>query len=91
MMRRKPLPSQEPKSAAEDAEAPSAVQAILESPSYRQADHDVDFLSRTDTRDIRLALDYQKADLLLRERGIAHTIVVFGSTRICEPAAAKRR
>jgi uncharacterized protein (TIGR00730 family) len=41
-------------------------------------------------RDVRLALDYEKAELLLKERGIAHTIVVFGSTRICEPAAAKR-
>jgi hypothetical protein len=90
MLRQKPLPSQEPKSAAEDAQAPAAVQAILDSPSYRQADHDVEFLSRGDTRDIRLALDYEKAELLLKERGIAHTIVVFGSTRICEPAAARR-
>ncbi|HLY07166.1 MAG TPA: TIGR00730 family Rossman fold protein [Rhizomicrobium sp.] len=89
-MRRKPLPSQAPKSATEDAGAPAAVQAILNSSSYRQADHDVDFLSRADTRDIRLALDYEKAELLLRQRGIAHTIVVFGSTRICEPAAARR-
>jgi uncharacterized protein (TIGR00730 family) len=91
MLRRKPLPSQEPKSATEDAKAPAAVQAILDSPSYRQADHDVDFLSRRDTRDIRLALDYEKAELLLKERGIANTIVVFGSTRICEPAVAKRK
>ena len=90
MLRRKPLPSEAPKPAAEDSHAPAAVQAIIDSPSYRQADHDVDFLSRADTRDIRLALDYEKAELLLRERGIANTIVVFGSTRICEPAAAKR-
>jgi len=90
MLRRKPLPSQEPKPATEDTQAPAAVQAILDSPSYRQADHDIDFLQRGDTRDIRLALDYEKAELLLKERGIAHTIVVFDSTRICEPAAAKR-
>lgn len=85
------MPSQKPKSAAEDARAPAAVRAILDSASYRQADHDVDFLARGDTRDIRLALDYEKAELLLKERGIAHTIVVFGSTRICEPLAAKRK
>ncbi|HEX3431530.1 MAG TPA: TIGR00730 family Rossman fold protein [Rhizomicrobium sp.] len=91
MLRRKPLPSQEPKPASEDAQAPTAVQAILESPSYRQADQDIDFLSRGDLRDVRLALDYQKAELLLKERGVSHTIVVFGSTRICEPAAAKRK
>ena len=88
--RREPLPSQQPKPAAEDPRAPAALEAILESPSYRQADHDTDFLARNDTRDIRLALDYEKAELLLKERGIAHTIVVFGSTRICEPDAAKR-
>ncbi len=90
LARRKPLPSQSPKPAVEDADAPAALKAILESPTYRQADHDIDFLARGDTRDIRLALDYEKADLLLRERGIAHTIVVFGSTRICERAAARR-
>jgi uncharacterized protein (TIGR00730 family) len=90
MLRRKPLPSQEPKPVRDDAQAPAAVQAILDSPGYRQADHDIDFLQRGDMRDIRLALDYEKAELLLKERGIAHSIVVFGSTRICEPAAAKR-
>ena len=46
--------------------------------------------ARRDTRNMRLALDYEKAELLLKERGIAHTIVVFGSTRICEPAEARR-
>jgi hypothetical protein len=89
-VRRKPLPSQLPKPAAEDAAAPAAIKAILESPGYRQADQDTDFLARNDTRDLRLALDYEKAELLLSERGIAHTVVVFGSTRICEPAAARR-
>ncbi len=90
LIRRRPLPSQLPKPAMEDADAPAALKAILESPSYKQADRDIDFLARGDTREIRLALDYQKAELLLREQGIAHTIVVFGSTRICEPAAARR-
>lgn len=89
-VRRRPLPSQLPKPAAEDAQAPAALRAILESPSYRQADHDIDFLARSDTRDMRLALDYEKAELLLQERGIAHSIVVFGSTRICEKSMAQR-
>lgn len=88
--RRTPLPSQHPKPAAEDPQAPAALKAILASPSYRQADQDTDFLARRDTRNMRLALDYEKAELLLKERGIAHTIVVFGSTRICEPAEAQR-
>jgi hypothetical protein len=75
----------------EDSQAPAAIQAIIDSPTYRQADHDIDFLARADTRDLRLALDYEKAELVLRERGIAHTVVVFGGTRICEPAAARKQ
>jgi uncharacterized protein (TIGR00730 family) len=67
------------------------VQAILASPSYREADEDVDFLGQADTRGVRLQLDYLKAERLLEEQGIAHFIVVFGSTRVPEPAAARRR
>jgi uncharacterized protein (TIGR00730 family) len=66
------------------------VQAILDSPSYRQADQDVDFLARDETRGVRLQVDYLKAELLLERQGIDRTIVVFGSTRIPEPAAAHR-
>ncbi|MGI9261955.1 MAG: LOG family protein, partial [Woeseiaceae bacterium] len=39
----------------------------------------------------RLQLDYLKPELHLRERGIEHTIVVFGGTRIPEPKAARRK
>jgi len=63
----------------------------MEDPAYRQADEDVDFLQEDDTRGIRLQLDYSKPEALLRKHGIEHTIVVFGSTRIPEPAAARRR
>ncbi|MFZ2100953.1 MAG: TIGR00730 family Rossman fold protein, partial [Oricola sp.] len=36
-------------------------------------------------------LDYLKAELLLEKHGIVRSIVVFGSTRIPEPATARRR
>jgi hypothetical protein len=88
--RAKPLPEQHPKPASEDPAAPQRVQAILESPSYRIADQDPDFLSQEDTRGLRLHVDYLKPELLLREHGIRHTIVVFGGTRISEPAVAER-
>jgi uncharacterized protein (TIGR00730 family) len=39
---------------------------------------------------LRLQLEYLKAETLLRQNNIAHTIVVFGSTRIQEPKAARR-
>src|SRR5438477_5382751 len=41
-------------------------------------------------RGLRLMLEYLKPQTLLNERDVAHTIVVFGSTRIPEPAAAAR-
>jgi uncharacterized protein (TIGR00730 family) len=88
--RQKPLPGHEPKPGEEDPAAPAGVRAILQSPSYRQADEDPEFLKRNDMRGLRLDLDYLKAETALQSHGIAHTIVVFGSTRIPEPSAAKR-
>jgi uncharacterized protein (TIGR00730 family) len=89
--RRTPLPSGRPKPAEEDPQAPRRLQAILASPSYRPADADADFLARDDVRAVRLQLDYLKPELLLEQTAIHHTIVVFGSTRIGEPAAARQR
>lgn len=89
--RREPLPWERPKAAEEDLDAPSRLREILASPSYRPADQDPDFLARYDARGVRLQVDYLKPELLLEEYGIKHTIVVFGSTRIPEPAAARRK
>jgi uncharacterized protein (TIGR00730 family) len=88
--RREPLPWQRPKPSEEDPDAPRRIAQLLASPSYRQADQDIDFLNRDDVRGLRLELDYFKAETLLAAHGIAHTIVVFGSTRIPEPGAAQR-
>lgn len=89
--RRKPLPWYRPKPEDEDPEALRRVQQILRGSSYRQADQDLDFLTRDEVRSTRLELDYLKAELALRENRICHTIVVFGSTRIVEPASARQR
>jgi len=88
--RREPLPWHRPKPAEEDPGALKSVEAIRRSPSYRLAEQDVDFITRPDSRGPRLQLEYLKADTVLAEQHIDHTIVVFGSTRICEPAAARR-
>jgi len=85
-----PLPEHRPKSSTEDPAAPARLSNIIASPSYRRADRDLDFLGREDMRGIRLMLDYHKPQTLLIEQDVAHTIVVFGSTRIPEPAAARR-
>jgi uncharacterized protein (TIGR00730 family) len=88
--RREPLPSHRPKPAEDDPDAPQRVAAILANPSYQEADEDVDFLSSDQARGPRLQLDYFKPECLLEQHGVLHTIVVFGSTRIVEPSAARR-
>ena len=91
LKRRDPLPWQQPKATEEDPEALQRVQAILDNPSYRRADSDIDFLAQDGVRGVRLQIDYLKPELLLEEHKIHQTIVVFGSTRICEPATALRK
>lgn len=89
--RREPLPWHRPKPVEEDPKAQERLQAILESPSYREADEDVEFLQSDETRGLRLHLDYLKPQLLLDQEDIRQTIAVFGGTRIQEPAAARRK
>lgn len=89
--RREPLPWASPKSPSEDPDAPQRVQEILQNPSYRPADQDPEFLGLGETRGIRLQIEYMKPELLLRQHGVHHTVVVFGSTRICEPLAARHK
>jgi len=55
------------------------------SPSYILPVADTPFLLRDEMRDIRFALEYAKAELLLRDWGIRSTIVVFGSARTPSP------
>jgi uncharacterized protein (TIGR00730 family) len=88
--RREPLPWHRPKPADEDPRAPQAVAAIRASPTYRLAEQDAEFIARPDIRGPRLEIEYLKTDVILAEQHIDHTIVVYGSTRIAEPAAARR-
>ncbi|MEW9798605.1 LOG family protein [Alteromonas sp. CYL-A6] len=86
--RHAPLPWSHPKSDRHDASIDARIRAILDSPSYRQADQDIDYLNTDATRGTRLLIDYQKAENLLTEHNIQHTIVVFGSTRITDEETA---
>jgi uncharacterized protein (TIGR00730 family) len=89
--RREPLPERTPKDSLDDPGANAAIRAILQSPAYRQADLDVDFLQEEESRGLRLQLEYTKVESLLRKYNVRHTIVVFGGTRILERAAAARQ
>ena len=55
-------------------------------PSYRLAFADDDFMLRDELRPVRLQLELLKPQMLLDERGIESTIVLFGGARIPEPA-----
>lgn len=64
---------------------------LTDSPSYKRADLDLEFLARDELRPVRLQLELLKPDLLQREAGIRSTIVVFGGARVMEPATARER
>jgi hypothetical protein len=77
-------------SAQEDARiaGKAAAAAHLQSPSYRLAFQDPEFLLRDELRPVRLQLELLKPELILQEHHIESTIVIFGSARIPEPQAA---
>ena len=88
--RNDPLPWQSVKSSQDDPYAAQRVEELVNSTTYQRADLDIEFLDDDNVRGTRLELDYLKPELNLRANSIHHTIVVFGGTRIPEPAAAKR-
>src|ERR1700675_4290387 len=59
-----------------------------QSKSYILAVQDTDFLLRDELRGVRFALEYEKAELTLRDWGIRSTVIVFGSARIPSPEQA---
>jgi uncharacterized protein (TIGR00730 family) len=61
----------------------------MRSASYRLAVEDTAFLLRDEMRAMRFAMEYSKADLLLRDWGIRSTIIVFGSARVPSPEQAE--
>ena len=67
------------------------IKNIIQSPSYRVAYRDVDFLLRPEMRAARIELELLKPELSLEDNGVRSTVVVFGSTRIIEPAKARAR
>ena len=60
-----------------------------ESPAYKLAFQDMEFLLREDLRPVRFQLELQKTQLLLDEAHIGSTFVFYGSARIPEPAKAQ--
>ncbi len=57
--------------------------------SYILPVEDTDFLLRDEMRGVRFALEYEKAELLLRDWGVRSTVIVFGSARVKSPEEAE--
>ena len=55
------------------------------SESYRLAWNDETFMTRRELRPIRLQLELLKPEMMLAERGIRSTVVLFGGARLPEP------
>ncbi len=62
-----------------------------ESPSYRLAYADADFLVREELRPVRFQLELLKTEMLLDEAQIGSTLVCYGSARIPSPEHAEAR
>lgn len=73
----------------QSAEPNDQQRQILASPSYILPELDIAFLQRPELRPVRLQLELLKPELILNELGVNSTIVVFGGTKIVEPAAAE--
>jgi len=73
-----------------DARAAEHVPAVpqTESPAYRLAFQDSEFLLREDLRPVRFQLELLKPELLLNEANIGSTFVFYGSARIPAPEMA---
>ena len=65
--------------------------SIMNSPTYRKAYQDKEFLGTEELRPVRLELELLKPELQLTKLDIRSTVVVFGSARIHEPGEARRR
>jgi uncharacterized protein (TIGR00730 family) len=75
--------------AGEDmARAGDVVETVqTQSPAYRLAFADMDFMVRRELRPVRFQLELLKPEMLLAEHDIRSTVVVFGSSRLPTPDA----
>src|SRR6187401_2387914 len=64
---------------------------IEQSPSYKLASEDIDFLNRDSLRPVRMQLELLKPEMALLEQNVHSTIVVFGGTQVVERPVAEER
>jgi uncharacterized protein (TIGR00730 family) len=74
-----------------DKERRALTKSLKESPAYKIAYEDTQFLNEDEQRPIRLLLELKKPEVRLREHHILSTIVVFGSARMLPPDRAQKQ
>ncbi|HSG99409.1 MAG TPA: LOG family protein [candidate division Zixibacteria bacterium] len=78
-------------SALSDSDREVMVRHLVETPSFRLAFEDDEFLTMRELRGVRLQLEMLKPDMRLKDMNIGSTIVVFGGTRIHSEEESKIR
>lgn len=76
---------------SDNIDAEKNLQAILNSPTYRLAEADTDFLARPELRPVRMQLELLKPEMALNQQGVRSTIVLFGGTQIVARPEAEAR
>src|SRR5688500_2581067 len=76
---------------ADNSDLEALQKRIEQSPSYKLASDDVDFLNRDSLRPVRMQLELLKPEMALVEQNVRSTIVVFGGTQIVERPIAEDR
>ena len=71
--------------------AETNLQAILDSPSYRLAEEDTEFLQRDELRPLRMQLELLKPEIIFDQENVRSTIVVFGGTQVINKEQAERQ
>lgn len=71
------------------SQTPETAQTLA--PAYRLAFTDPDFMTREELRPVRLQLELLKPQMVMDERRIETTVVMFGSARIPDPAGSAPR
>lgn len=69
---------------AQHNDMPPEAKAQVNSPAYRLAYDDIDYLLADEQRPMRLLLELDKPEAKLKAHGIEHTVGIFGSARIHE-------
>ena len=64
---------------------------LLNSPSYRVAHEDIEFLNLPELRPVRMQLELLKPEMTLIKEGVGSTVVIFGGTQVVGEEEAEER